>query len=486
MIKKTTLCFFIFLSLSLNAQNWQCIKTDAISHFKSSNDYIASVRIDSTFIGDTFTDYISYHMVRDGLNGLISNGDSWIGPKFRLMNSGDNIFYNSLSEEILIPKPQQVSQTWQMFRSNTNNLIIHATISLFQEETFLGVTDSIATINLNVTDTNGLTVANPCSNFVLKLSKNFGLINTLDFYNFPFITETYDGYGTYPTNTLDLVGLDNPQIGWQNLTAKDIYDWEVGDEFHTYENHSPALPPGASDFSSQRQLIRKILSKNLTSDSVSYLVERCSYSEITFFNPYNKEKLKTTDTVIEKYAFNNPINMLAYEFDLSLNGIFNFYLKTDTEIQDNSSFYFVNSQNNECHEVIFTNVFYYTWIKQLGSTYYDQNSGTGETVYNNLIYYKKGSLEWGTPYNCETLGIPTIQNSLFKIYPNPTQDKIYLELENNQIEILNCSIRDLSGKEVLPLKNNISEIDLSTFENGIYMLNFETENGHYFYKISKQ
>jgi len=38
----------------------------------------------------------------------------------------------------------------------------------------------------------------------------------------------------------------NPQIGWQNITSFDIYNWNVGWEFHSNESYNLAPGPGYS------------------------------------------------------------------------------------------------------------------------------------------------------------------------------------------------------------------------------------------------
>jgi len=65
------------------------------------------------------------------------------------------------------------------------------------------------------------------------------------------------------------------------------------------------------------------------------------------------------------------------------------------------------------------------------------------------------------------------------IYPNPTTGKITIKANNiNSVEVL-----DISGKLVceiassLPPRNDVVEIDISSFSKGIYILNIITDNG---------
>ncbi len=63
------------------------------------------------------------------------------------------------------------------------------------------------------------------------------------------------------------------------------------------------------------------------------------------------------------------------------------------------------------------------------------------------------------------------------IYPNPTSDsfKVSFDKDYNTIEV---EIYDILGKKVLTVKNNIENIDISTLQNGIYIIKLKTDNGN--------
>ena len=70
------------------------------------------------------------------------------------------------------------------------------------------------------------------------------------------------------------------------------------------------------------------------------------------------------------------------------------------------------------------------------------------------------------------------------IYPNPTNDKIYIET-TSKIESLKLS--DIEGKEIknIELNVNSSEIDLSDLINGVYFLQITIDSNKTLYKIIK-
>lgn len=61
-----------------------------------------------------------------------------------------------------------------------------------------------------------------------------------------------------------------------------------------------------------------------------------------------------------------------------------------------------------------------------------------------------------------------------------------LFLKNNlNDDIQNIYIIDLTGKIVLNLKSNLSQINVQNLEKGIYILSIKSENKIYNYKIVK-
>ena len=77
------------------------------------------------------------------------------------------------------------------------------------------------------------------------------------------------------------------------------------------------------------------------------------------------------------------------------------------------------------------------------------------------------------------------ENSMLNIelFPNPTKGVFSLKTSENKI--LNVTIMDLSGKELMNVSSNYSQIDISNFPSGIYFLAITTEEGFATKKIIK-
>ena len=96
--------------------------------------------------------------------------------------------------------------------------------------------------------------------------------------------------------------------------------------------------------------------------------------------------------------------------------------------------------------------------------------------------YENGHLEIdnvGTLY----LGTEDFQNESVSIYPIPTKNMVYIETNHSKIDRL--EIYDSLGRMQNIEFSNLSEIDLSSFSNGLYFLKIYSETGVLTKKIIK-
>lgn len=91
--------------------------------------------------------------------------------------------------------------------------------------------------------------------------------------------------------------------------------------------------------------------------------------------------------------------------------------------------------------------------------------------------------------DCESLSINGIKMNPIFVYPNPTNGTTTILLTElasvNCIKIVNAIGQIIETIQVQEGASTI-EIDLSKYENGIYLLNFDTKNGAYVNKLIKQ
>ena len=125
-------------------------------------------------------------------------------------------------------------------------------------------------------------------------------------------------------------------------------------------------------------------------------------------------------------------------------------------------------------------------------TYVWPNNFIGDTYQEEVDYMKNwltGRLTWmdnnmfGT---CNDLGFDELSNEIqFKAYPNPTEDKITLRVNDN---LKNVTLLIVSPQGALIQSEEISNfqettLDFSTYSDGIYFVTVQQQNG--FFKTIK-
>ncbi len=98
-----------------------------------------------------------------------------------------------------------------------------------------------------------------------------------------------------------------------------------------------------------------------------------------------------------------------------------------------------------------------------------------------ISWYNNGTIP--SNYNPElSMGFSnTVMNSNIKIYPNPTNGLLHIDASN----ITNVSVFSIDGK-LIDSFGKKSEIDLSQFSNGMYLISIETENERIVEKVMKK
>ena len=92
-----------------------------------------------------------------------------------------------------------------------------------------------------------------------------------------------------------------------------------------------------------------------------------------------------------------------------------------------------------------------------------------------------------TQLNCSAfLGTEQVNEvNKFTVFPNPTNNNIYIQNTSNE-NIEKITVTDVTGKIVFSTNDNFSEINMQSFESGVYILSVTLENKIYNYKIIKK
>lgn len=162
------------------------------------------------------------------------NHSSWVGPQIILKENAENLFFNQHGETISIKTNAALNESWTFYQSE--DLIVIAEISDWDIHEFLHVEDSVKIIDLQAFDNDMNALEHAINEYQLLLSENYGLLSVFNFFLFP---ETDYNYSCefLPGFYLSLIGMTNPQMGFQNLTMDKVFDFQPEDELHILENY---------------------------------------------------------------------------------------------------------------------------------------------------------------------------------------------------------------------------------------------------------
>lgn len=477
-MKRFNLLTFLIALTTLNAlaHDYQTLYSNRIALFENSEKQIKALRIDSV---KAVTDSVFYPFAtiqRISESCISPYKASWIGEKVVIKPDGTNLFFNRDGDTITMKTHARGNETWIAFQRG-DDFRVKATVQSVGLENFLGLTDSVKTITLTVTDKNGNPQQHSLNNLKLKISKTYGFIEPLNFYLFPDITVSF------PADRLEiysLVGLTNPNVvGVQNLTWFEVYDFQPGDEFHVQMHKTGDaylyLPFREYD----NRCIYKYLERIDYTDSIVYYYTRKQSIETVYTDSTTLELFN--DTLKSVVKVNPDFEKLPGEpvigtFTAYSMNMINSKFRTKT-IPGSLLIY---GLQDSCLSPITGEgcVYNEKYIDGLGGPYYFCSGYVGDTEERKLVYYKKGETEWG-----EKLVITSVleikTNNYLKFFPNPADTYIIISNPSN-IKINKLMLFDFSGRivktfEALELARGT--LNMQHLLPGIYLLKAETDVG---------
>lgn len=467
-----------------NTNNYKCLDPLQTYYFSGEYDQVKCIRIDSVKLETDSVYYPFYTLCFvdsvETINQIYFHNyspcfSSWIGKKMILKPNGDNIFINRFNDSITIKTTALVGEKWEMWHNK--QISIEANVISHDTLTFLGLTDSVKTIRLKSVNNEGNPVNFLTEDYTIKLSKYYGLIQTPSFYHFPFKVNTqYDNSGT----NNPLIGLSSPKAGFQNLTWKEVYDFEVGDEFHVHESKF--------DFGNgtEKKIINKIISKEQVDNNFKYKYLR-KEQILNRFNSIDENKY-TEDTITETILPFPVFDKLPNEPQSNIYGhkeLPKFGMNV-THPDFKHILFFDNLFNNQDSILWNDNIIvdggyyeYYEFRKGLGGPYYEYHPFMWMgSDFSRLVYYQKGNNSWGVPFDKLQIK-PLNENSNIQVVFNN---------QNKTVQILNqalitghsqISIYDITGKAITQqtIDSETQIIQTNDWQKGIYFYSIKNDEG---------
>ena len=398
---------------------------------------------------------------------------SFLGEKVSFMNNGDDVFLNYNNDSIIIRTAAKEGETWVLFEND--ELIITGEVISHQPEDILGQTDSVKTINLQAYYSQMDSIDHNINGLQLKLSKNHGLIQTLNFLSFPDETSgMMENHSDY-----ELIGIANPDLGVQNLNWMDVHDFQPGDEIHVIARDIN----GYIDYYHHTRVntIYRYLNKNDMQDSIRYTIERIRKIRQKWSPQEDFTITFTHDTITSLIKPWNYFDIVSEEPIFSEGAVY-FHHQTYFYPHNTQGKYFeygyFDIVSDDCLTFpIYDGCFIYPlYLKGLAGPYYSC-SYDFEEISRQLAYYKKGDETWGTPLIITSAEEPAMEAEV-RVYPNPARGQFFVKISPEKLPA-SFELTDVSGKVVLGrvIDHDTEIVSVKNLPAGIYFYHIHTKKG---------
>ncbi|HNW90016.1 MAG TPA: T9SS type A sorting domain-containing protein [Bacteroidales bacterium] len=479
-LKITFLLFVIYLLQSSgHTQNWQTIKPIGEFIFSTGNNYqpYSAYRIDTlqpVNIIDTI--YKSYYVIkRVDFSCYSDTMGSWIGKQVIIKPNGWNIFINYNNDSIRINTLAMPGQLWPVCSEGN----VSANVVSIKDTLILGLQDSIKIIVFSSTipEVNGQKII---------LSKHYGLVSVPDLYSFPNDPWSYN-------LKYSLAGMSSPKAGIQNPRLRDVYTFDVGDEFHIYTLYNPFDYNWYPEYESWATLKVIDTLAAINSDTLKYKLKRCyteKYSHLvdTIIQiEYTKSNDTTTVALFLNNSFETEFNHLPDEPYYTNDGLTSNSLRVHASGiigKVTPSYYNTLFNNFSCWNYLnvdgcIINPIFYPGIL---SSYYDawyidcRNKST-------LIYFKKGNQTWGIPFSCDSIlamgNSEVPRENFISITPNPAYGYFTINTNDQNAKHYLFEMFDLFGNLLFQTKviGNKTVINCRNFPKGMCFYRLTDDSG---------
>jgi hypothetical protein len=480
-----TLCLFFF-ALTSYAQNWNAFDADTTRYFINEQGYVRAMRIDSVHNLGTDQVYYPFKTARGyylDMALLDSNGGSWLGGEVLAKANGDFLFDNHWGDTVLIKTHAAFGDHW-VFYNDSSASYYTATVTDLGTMNILGALDSVKRIIL--TSYNGTTIntADSLNGFEIILSKAHGFVQVFDLYTFPYhpadssynhgrdyyLDQLTDNYSPGPSNSIFRIS------DYNFVSAEYQYDRNVGDVYQYAQCYMASVFTQCSPV--HTYMLDTIKQINYMGSTPEYITSgwRANYGMYNFMFTYHYTHFQNAPLQFCLLCSEVSTDYLPEEVGQNYHM---YYFPNDYSYCSSAPMYrFSNNyiDHNSMMAMYFEVGMSYTDYKTgLGMVYrYVHASGSPEMSERELIYRVKDGIVCGYMSHPSSLSSDDLLlDEVVSISPNPVSDVVTIKTTKSGYKL---RIFNTIGQEVL-IKNNCSnnqQIDLSTFNPGVYYLKFES------------
>lgn len=394
----------------------------------------------------------------------------WQGKYMEVLADTACRFINTNNDSILLKTNTRPGDTWTGFKDSL--LVCEFRHKSTFNDIVNGVPDSVKEIGIVCKELKPIPpdyIRFMFKEHTISLSKNHGMIKAFNFFNYPY----YGGASMVSSLLINLELCDEAKAAkpMRNLTWKDLFSYDTGDEFHylAYSRNDLVFDSVKS--------IHIVLAKQVYHDSLVYLVKRRDAYKRSLDG--NDSTWVVTDTVNIKHIRNANLDTEPGEIP-SQGHMINLYSIDKNVIFKRDVLYepFVKLGDSCAKYVMDMEKSIYYYVNGAGGPYYDEShtsmSGAKYAKGVKLTYYKKISGIIGNPWP-ERVGLNTFENSSMQadVYPNPAVDKVRFSTKqtgNMQLSLFGTDNRLVLSNTV----KNEEEINIALLAPGLYFYRLQS------------
>jgi hypothetical protein len=449
------LCFFLFSGFGLQAQSdWQLFRPGVQYLYNYSDAGYWESPILGVKVGvDTCTEM--YRSLRwRGESECNEFSSSFIGYAVCQTENLTRLLVHE-GKHVTIRQAAALGEEWLAYAYSNDT--IWAKAYLIQEETFLGLTDSVKAIHFYRKHHTGALIYVPANNRPIKISKQYGVISTFWFRDFPLT-------GEWIANSpllLSLAGLSNPKTGLQNPGRAEIFNLQAGDEIHIRKRDAGVYYPQGEYMGNYA--LTHYLKATITAIDTIPGTQKIRYSwsgpQLTtwYVTPpgsiYEVTLVEDTTGVWEHNLAN--LEYLDFqpgalvELESSWEGVAIVSLRNSGFCDKAAKYLNAPVSNDEFCAHSFPDAGSHgSYITGLAGLYYDAQS-IGGTYKRTVLYTRQQGVECGVPFDFDqiTSTAETPDAPAITLGPNPTAGPLRLQLPQGLIADL--KLYDLHGRLLL-------------------------------------
>lgn len=381
---------------------------------------------------------------------------------------------NRRSDSLIFKCNAQLGDNWTFCAFASGDKYI-ATLTSVLYDTVFTFQDSIKIISLQRQDSSGVSIPDSLNGFEFRLSKQFGLLTSLNIKHFP------QRYWIYTLKGIESVA------GEQRISLRTIFDFDIGDVFHysSYTRVSLSVDRWIKEK-------RKILSKTINSGNIVYTIEDSVYTLTV--DPWTSTSSLTGSVISESYSISlysneslcSKLPHIAFLFTS-----YNYMTSWHRGVANRRGIY-----TTPCMETTIPSIPHYVlmsiggcngdpclfpgginlFLEGLGLFNHFSSHDSSTSVYScikNLVYYEKGAELYGTPIAFPVItGISssTCIGNQTTIFPNPTSETATIESGENisNVEVYDCLLNQVFVKTNSSTNKII--LNCSELANGFYII----------------